>query len=157
AMLAVFMAGLAGYAVVQQHAAEASRLETQTTLATSDFRQGTQYIEKAETFSEGLALLARAARTNNDQRAAARLWAYFQQNALWVPEGAPSQAQSQPQTASTVPSDIAKRFEKVIFDGKPQEVQSLSVSRDFGTVFTSIGSVTDGTSVRVRVWDRQGR
>src|SRR5262249_28802682 len=129
----------------------------QTTLATSDFRQGTQYIEKAETFSEGLALLARAVRTSNDQRAAARLWAYFQQNGLWVPTGVPSKAQSQGQTTSTVPADIAKRFEKVVFDGKPQKVQYLSVSRDLTTVFTSIGSPLEMKDIRVRLWDRQGR
>jgi WD40 repeat protein len=159
AALAALMTALAGFALFQRDAAETNRRGAEMALASSDFRQGTQSVEKAENFAEGMALLARAARRTSDPRALARLWSIFQQRALWLPvsEAVPTGSSRQPKAEAAPPADIAERFQSVSVDGQLRKVESLTVSGDGSTVFTATGHLVDGTDVRVRLWDRQGR
>lgn len=149
-VVAVASIALAIFAFVQQRAAEASRKETVDVLATSDFRQGTQLVERGETAPDGMAFLARSARAGNE-RAGVRLWTLLQQRRFWVPgerSGEPLVAPAQP----AVPDDVARDFASVEMDGQQVAPASIAVSADGSHVFTATGD----PEVRYRVWRRDG-
>lgn len=152
-IVAAVMTALAIYAVFQQRIANTSQAKTVRVLASSDFQQGTQALEKRETTPEGLALLARAIRDGSDGRALARLWTLFQQRSFWIP-GKSVSAASLPasQDVRQIPNEVAKRFATRELDGEIQETQSIAISGDGSHVLTTVGSVVEGTEVWARVW-----
>jgi hypothetical protein len=152
--IAVVAIGLSVFAFLQQQAAETSRRETATVLATSDLRQGTQLAGTAETAAGGLAYLARAAE-GGDARAQTRLWTMLQQRSFWLPAAVtvPTPVAA---TQGEIDLDIVHRFASVDVNGTLQKVESLALSGDGQRVFTSVGNVGDMTPVMVRIWRVDG-
>ncbi|MEO7221023.1 MAG: hypothetical protein ABIY37_00975, partial [Devosia sp.] len=154
--IAAVAIGLSVYAFLQQQAAETSRRETATVLATSDLRQGTQLTSTAETAADGLAYLARAAE-GGDTRAQTRLWTMLQQRSFWLPASdASAPSVTVANSAREIDLDIAHRFANVDVNGTSQKVESIAISGDGQRVFTSVGNVVDMTPVMVRVWRVDG-
>jgi hypothetical protein len=154
--IAAVAIGLSVYAFTQQQAADASRKETTSVLATSDFRQGSELADIATTAPDGIAFLARAARAG-DRRAATRLWTLWQQRSFWLPlPDETSDVVEKP--PPTIPADIAERFATVDFDGQQVATNNLSISADGLVVFAAIGGIGDPAmeDVRVRVYHSDG-
>lgn len=148
--------GLSVYAFLQQQAAETSRKETTTVLATSDLRQGTQLVNAADTASDGLAYLARAAE-GGDTRAQTRLWTMLQQRSFWLPvESTGTIATADEIVTPTVPPEVAERFATMEVDGIAQKVQSIALSGDGQKVFLAVGDVVEATPVKISVWNVDG-
>jgi hypothetical protein len=155
-MVAALAIGLSVYALIQQQAAETSRRETATVLATSDLRQGVQLSAAAETVPDGLAYLARAAE-GGDTRAQTRLWTMLQQRSFWLPVKATSPAAAADAPAArAVPPEIAERFATMEVDGIAQKTQSIAISGDGQKVFLSVGDVVETTPVKISVWNVDG-
>jgi hypothetical protein len=151
--------GLAVFAFVQQRAAEASRANAVKVLATSDFQRGTTALQSDETTADGMALLARAVRRGQDQRAVARLWILLQQRGFWFPAAVTDRAPPPPAQAAApgdVPQAIKNRFAKFTIKGEVRETQFISTSPDRKLVFTSIGNGTSDGDVLYRVWRVDG-
>ncbi|HZY68836.1 MAG TPA: toll/interleukin-1 receptor domain-containing protein [Devosia sp.] len=155
--VAAVAVGLSVYAFLQQQAAETSRRETATVLATSDLRQGTQLVDVSDTAADGLAYLARAAE-GGDPRAETRLWTMLQQRSFWLPVASTSAAPDaeQPPTAPSVPAEIAERFANVDVNGTTQPTTNIAVSGDGRFVFTAVGDVPNEVPVSIRVWNADG-
>lgn len=155
-VVAAVAIGLSIYAFMQQQAAELSRRETATVLATSDLRQGTQLTGSAETASDGIAYLARAAE-GGDMRAQTRLWTMLQQRSFWLPvEGASTVATADDRAASAVPQEIADRFATLDVNGTPQPTTHVAISGDGSTVFAAVGDVPNEVPVMIRVFRADG-
>lgn len=154
--VAAVAVGLSIYAFLQQQAAETSRRETATVLATSDLRQGTQLVDTADTASDGLAYLARAAE-GGDTRAQTRLWTMLQQRSFWLPvESTGTTATADDVVPPVVPPDVAARFDTMQVDGIAQKVQSIAISGDGQKVFLAVGDVVEATPVKISVWNVDG-
>jgi hypothetical protein len=155
-VVAVVAIGLSAYAFLQQQAAEASRKETVTVLATSDLRQGTQLATSAETAADGLAYLARAAE-GGDARAQTRLWTMLQQRSFWLPvEGTSTTAAASERASTEVPQEIAKRFATIDVNGTPQPTIDVAISGDGTHVFAAVGDVPNQVPVMVRTFLADG-
>jgi TIR domain-containing protein len=153
--------GLAVFAFVQQRAAEASRANAVKVLATSDFQRGATALQSDETTAEGMALLARAVRRGQDQRAVTRLWILLQQRGFWYPITASVTDRASPPPAQAaapddVPQTIKDRFAKFTIKNEVRETQFISVSPDRKLVFTSIGNGSGDGDVLYRVWRADG-
>lgn len=155
-VVAAVAVGLSVYAFVQQQAAETSRKETATVLATSDLRQGTQLTASAETAADGLAYLARAAE-GGDARAQTRLWTMLQQRSFWLPVENTSTTAAATEPASTeVPPDIAQRFANLDVNGTMQPTIDVAVSGDGRYVFAAVGDVPSEVPVMIRTFLADG-
>jgi WD40 repeat protein len=155
-VVAAVAIGLSVYAFLQQQAAETSRKETATVLATSDLRQGTQLVNTADTASDGLAYLARAAE-GGDTRAQTRLWTMLQQRSFWLPvESTGTTATGEEIVTPVVPTEVAERFDTMEVDGIAQKVQSIAISGDGQKVFLAVGDVVEATPVKISVWNVDG-
>ncbi len=149
--------GLSVYAFMQQQAAETSRKETVTVLATSDLRQGTQLAALPDTAADGLAYLARAAE-GGDARAQTRLWTMLQQRSFWLPTsaGASAAGPSEAAAAGEIPPEVAERFATVDVNGTQTPTIDVAISGDGKRVFTAVGDVPEMVPVMIRVWNVDG-
>ena len=156
ATVAAIAIGLSVYAFIQQQAAEASRQETVSVLATSDLRQGTQLAALPDTAADGLAYLARAAE-GGDTRAQTRLWTMLQQRSFWLPsESASPITPSASPVPREVPPDVLERFATVDVNGEMHPTIDVAVSGDGRFVFTAVGDVPEMVPVMIRVWTADG-
>lgn len=153
--VALVATGLSVYAVLQQQAAEASRRETTTVLATSDLRQGTVLADDLDTAGDGMAYLARAAEAG-DQRAETRLWTMLQQRSFWLPDSSAASPPSAAAATTEVPQEVLDRFAQVELDGVLQAPQNIAISGDGQRVFTAVGDVPNEIPNRVKVWKVDG-
>lgn len=156
-VVALLAIGLSVYAFLQQQAAETSRKETVTVLATSDLRQGTDLSGNAETAADGMAYLARAAEAG-DARAQTRLWTMLQQRSFWLPAaGAATVATAdEAPTVPVVPQEILDLFAQVDVNGVMQTPQNIAISGDGKRVFTAVGDVPNEITPMVKVWNADG-
>lgn len=154
-VVAALAIGLSVFALLQQQAADTSRRETATVLATSDLRQGTQFVANAETTADGLAYLSRAAE-GGDVRAQTRLWTMLQQRSFWLPVESSVTATAEPAAKPEVPADIAARFAEIDVNGTIQPSTDIAVSGDGQRVFVAVGDVPNEVPVAVRVFSADG-
>lgn len=132
-LLAIFGA-LAWYANNQRLLARTSEAQAKEALANSDFREGVSRLRAPETTAEGIAFLARAARTwNGHDRARARLWTLLQQRRFWVE--APGEHTLPDETAEFSPATVAPGA-TVDFQGKQMAI-SGSARSDDGKLFVT--------------------
>jgi WD40 repeat protein len=150
--------GLALFAFIQQRAAEASRANAVKVLAASDLQRGTTALQSDETTAEGMALLARAVRRGQDQRAVTRLWTLLQQRGFWFPTANTDRKSPPPVHADPpeVPQRIKDRFAKFTLKGEVRETQFISMSADGKLIFTSIGNGSSDGDVLYRIWRADG-
>lgn len=155
-VVAAVASGLSVYAFLQQQAAETSRKETATVLATSDLRQGSQLVNTAESSADGLAYLARAA-DGGDPRAQTRLWTMLQQRSFWLPVEAGGAVPTADEAVEpVVPPEVVERFATMDVDGIAQKVTSIAISGDGKKVFLAVGDVVEATPVKISVWNVDG-
>jgi hypothetical protein len=154
-VVAAVAIGLSIYAFTQQQAAETSRKETVSVLATSDLRQGTQLAALPETAADGLAYLARAAE-GGDSRAQTRLWTMLQQRSFWLPTDSASATPKAKAAKSEVPQEILDQYAAVDVNGTPQPTIDVAMSSDGKFIFTAVGDVPEMVPVMIRVWNADG-
>jgi hypothetical protein len=150
-LFGLFAVALAVFALFQRNNAV-------KVLATSDFQRGSVLLQSDEATAEGMALLARAVRRGNDQRAVTRLWLLLQQRAFWIPTSDNEQTATiaAGKEPDAVPPAVKNRFSKFTVNGTVMETKFISISGDGKTVFTAIGDGHAG-DVQYRVWRVDGK